>query len=300
MTRRSAIASALFSAMCFGSLAVLMALAYDAGAEPLQLMVWRFTTATVLLAGYLAVTSRADLRVGRADLGRFALLSVGGYGIASLCFAFALWFIDASIAAILLYTYPAMVVLTERFLTGEKLTPSRLAAVAMTFVGCALVIQPFGAQAAVDPRGVLLGLGAAVGYASFSILSQRLLHRRSRSSVMVYMLGFTALLGAGAVLLTGASLAPTGWEPQVWLILGAMVVFPTFLAIIFYFSAIRSLGAPQAAIVSTFEPVFTLLLAALVLSEALDAVQLVGAALVLSGVLVAEWGARRAQEPAAV
>jgi drug/metabolite transporter (DMT)-like permease len=300
MTRGSAIAAAIFSAMCFGSLAVLVVLAYDGGAEPLQLLVWRFSIAAVLLAAYVAVTSRRELLVSRADLGRLSLLSVAGYGAASLCFAFALWFTDASIAAILLYTYPAMVVLAERVLGGEPLTPSRIGAVLMTFVGCVLVIQPFGAGAAVDARGVVLGLGAAAGYANFSVSSQRLLKRMSRSTVLTYMLGFTALMGLIAALASGATLVPTGWDTSVWLVLAAIVIFPTFLAIIFYFSALRSLGAPQAALISTFEPVFTLALAALVLSESLGSVQLLGAAFVFGGVLVAEWGARRAQQIAAV
>jgi drug/metabolite transporter (DMT)-like permease len=300
MRRSSAVTAAVVSALCFGSLAVLASAAYTRGAEPLQLLVWRFGLATVLLAAFLGVRSPVSLRASRGDLGRYAIVSGAGYGAASLCFFFALQFADASVVAILLYTYPAMVVLAERVLSGEPLSRSRIAAVALTFLGCVLVIDPFGGAPAVSLPGLLLGLGAAVGYASFSVLSARWLKGRDRGGLMVYMFGFTALIALAAALLSGSSVGVASWGPDVWLLLGAIVVFPTFLAILLYFAALRSLGAPQAALISTTEPVFTIALAAVALGETLTPVQWLGAAFVIGGVAVAELGARREEALATV
>ena len=300
MTRRSAVGAAVISALCFGSLAVLASAAYQRDAEPLQLLVWRFGLATVLLAAFLGIRSPESLKTTRGDLARFAVLSGAGYGAASLCFFFALRYADASVVAILLYTYPAMVVIAERFITRAPLRGSRIAAVAATFAGCVLVIDPLSESGAVSPVGIVLGLGAAAGYASFSMLSQHWLKGRSRGGLMVYMFGFTALLALAAALLTGSTVSATAWTSEVWLLLAAIVVFPTFLAILLYFAAIRSLGAAQAALISTTEPVFTIALAAVVLGEALSPVQWAGAACVIGGVVVAEWGARRSEVPIAV
>ena len=300
MTRRSAVASAVISALCFGSLAVLASMAYQRGAEPLQLLVWRFGLATGLLAAFLGIRSPASLKVTRPDLARYAVLSGAGYGAASLCFFFALRYVDASVVAILLYTYPTMVVVVERFTTGVPLTRSRMAAVAVTFLGCVLVVDPFGEAGAMSAIGVLLGLGAAAGYASFSVLSHRWLKGRSRGGLMVYMFAFTALIALGAAMVTGSSISPEAWSAEVWVLLGTIVLLPTFAAILLYFAALRSLGAAQAALISTTEPVFTIALAALVLGERLTIVQWVGAALVICGVVIAETGARRAEALAAV
>ena len=81
--------------------------------------------------------------------------------------------------------------------------------------------------------------------------------------------------------------------------LGAIVVVPTFIAIVLYLEGIRGLGPSQAAVISTLEPLFTIVLAGIVLHERLVLIQWVGAALVLSGVVFAEVAARRIEQPAA-
>jgi len=300
MDRRASVIAALVSAACFGTLAIFTSLAYSGGALPLQLLTWRFTLAAVLLGGYLALTRPSALRVSGGDLGRYAVISLLGYGAASICFFFALTFTDASVVAILLYTYPAMVVLGERILFGVPLSSGRGVAVALTFGGCALVSDPLAAQGGVQPLGIVLGLGAAACYTAFSMLSDRWLTGRPRATLMTYLFVYTALLSATAALVTRTPLMPATWEPIVWPMLLGIVALPTFAAILLYLRAVRGLGAGQAAILSTFEPVFTIVLAALVLSESLSLVQWCGAALVLAGVFIAEKAGRPAPELAIV
>lgn len=300
MQRRASVIAALIPAACFGTLAIFTSIAYKHGALPLQLLTWRFTLAALLLGGYLAVTRPNSLRVPLADVGRYAVISMLGYGAASICFFFALTFTDASVVAILLYTYPAMVVLAERVFFGVKLSSGRGFAVLLTFVGCALVSDPFSAQGGVGFLGIVLGLGAAACYSMFSMLSDRWLEGRPRLTLMAYLFVFTALLSGAAALFTGTGLSVAGWTPLVWLMLAGIVVFPTFIAILLYLRALRGLGAGQAAILSTFEPVFTIALAALVLGESLSPLQWCGAGLVLVGVFIAERAGRPAEELALV
>lgn len=300
MNRRASVAAALVSAACFGTLAVFTTLAYSAGALPLQLLTWRFALAAVLLGGYLALTRPGTLVVPLSDLGRYAAISIFGYGAASICFFFALTHASASIVAILLYTYPAMVVLVEWLLFGERPSRARWAAVGLTFAGCALVVNPFGSGSNVGITGLLLGLGAAAGYTSFTMVSHRKLEGRPRMTLMTYLFVFTSLMAAAASLLTGTSLDVSGWGPDLWLLLGGIVLFPTFVAIVLYLRALRGLGAGQAAILSTFEPVFTIALAAVVLGEKLAPIQLTGAVLVLAGVFIAERAGAPTEEMAIV
>jgi len=298
MERRTAAVAAVVSAGCFGTLAILGRLMYDRGAEPLQVLVWRFTLAALLLGAYTAITQPGALRVSSAVLVRLGAASLLGYGAASLCFFFALDHADASVVAILLYTYPAMVVLFELAAARSLPTPARFVAVALTFAGCVLVVDPFGGALRVEPVGVALGLGAGLGYASFSLLSQQVMKQTSRSVLMVYLFAFTAALAAGAAGVTGSSLSAASWDVEVWALLAVLVAVPTFAAVVLYLRAVRVLGASQAAILSTFEPVFTLALAVAVLRESLSAVQWAGAALVIAGVVLAERTSQTAEEPA--
>ena len=113
MRRGVAVLLVVASAACFGTVGVLTLLAYEHGARPLPILAWRFAIAAAAMAGYLALVRPSALRIRSGDLGRFALLSVTGYGAASLCFFFALQHASASVVAVLLYTYPALIAAAE-------------------------------------------------------------------------------------------------------------------------------------------------------------------------------------------
>lgn len=292
MKRRTALLAVTAAAGCFGTLAVFTSLAYERGAEPLQLLFLRFALATVCLAAYLLLTVPERLRIRRGDLGRFVVLSVAGYGAASVCFFFALEFVDASVAAILLYTYPAMVFLAEVVTSAGRVDPWRAIAVLLVIAGCALVVDPFTVSGGVHPLGVALGLGAAAGYASFTVLSHRWMPGRSRIVLMTYTFGVTAVLVGVIALVVGAPVAPVGWGWELWALLAGILVVPTLAAVILYLRALARIGAGQASVLSTFEPVFTIALAALVLGDRLSSWQLAGGLLVVGAAVLSELRAR--------
>lgn len=300
MNRNASVVAVVVAAACFGTLAVLTTMVYEYDVRPLPLLAWRFALSALLLFGYLAVRRPSSILVPASDIGRYSALALAGYGAASICFFFALKFADASVVAVLLYTYPAMVALAEAVSGQRRLTRLRFAAVALAFMGCALVLDPLSAEGAVRASGVLLGLGAAVGYSVFNMLSHRWLPGRSRIVLMAYTFGI-ASIGIGAVtLVSGGSLSVRGWTGEVWLLVGTIVLVPTFLAVVLYLRGIERLGPSQASILSTFEPIFTILLAAAVLGERLSPVQWAGAALVGAGVVAAERDARPVDDMAVV
>ena len=301
MSRRWSLVAVVVSAACFGTLAILAPLAYDANATPLPLLAWRFMFAALLLAAVSALRSPRSLLVPRGDLLRFAALAVTGYGAASVCYFFALKFADASVVAVLLYAYPAFVTLASWVFLGEKATWQAGAAVLLTFLGCALVVGLLGGAARAQWQGIALGLGAAVGYTLFNLLSHRWLPGRSQLVMMTYTFGVASLMAAGLALGVGQSLSPAAWEPSAWWLMAAIVAVPTFAAIMLYLQGIRGLGPAQAAVVSTLEPLFTIALASIFLPmQTLAPVQLFGAGLVLAGVVWAEVSGRSAEPLAAV
>lgn len=303
MSRKWSLVAVVVSAACFGTLAVLTPLAYESGARPLPLLAWRFVIAALLLAALALVRDRSALRVPLSDIGRYSLLALTGYGAASVCFFYALVFADAAVVAVLLYAYPAFVTIAGWVFMGERATVGKGLAVAVTFLGCALVVGVGSAQAHASWQGIALGLGAAVGYTLFNLLSHRWLPGRSRLTMMAYTFGIAALLPAiGAIAADGlGGLSTGGWSGTTWGLLVAIVLIPTFAAIVLYLEGIRGLGPSQAAVVSTLEPIFTIALAWLFLDQAqLTWLQLAGVGLVLAGVVAAELGERGALEPAGV
>lgn len=300
MSRRWSLVAVIVSAACFGTLAVLTPLAYRAGAAPLPLLAWRFLFASLLLAAVTVSRRGGSLRVGAADFARFSALAVTGYGAASICFFFALKYADASVVAVLLYAYPAFVTVASWLFLGEKATWQRAGAVLVTFAGCAMVVGLFGGAVRASWQGIALGLGAAVGYTLFNLLSHRWLPGRSQLVMMTYTFGVASVMAAILTLASGNTMSPSAWQGSVWWLLAAIVIVPTFFAIVLYLEGIRGLGPSQAAVISTLEPLFTIVLAGVVLGEQLAPVQLLGAGLVLAGVVWAEVSARMAEPLAAV
>lgn len=311
MSRTWALLSVVVSAACFGTLAVLTPLAYRAGATPLPLLAWRFLFASLLLVTLVALRSPVALRVPRGDVLRFSSLALTGYGAASICYFFALQYATASVVAVLLYAYPALVTLASWVFLAERPSWQRIAAIVVTFAGCAMVVGLFGGDVYVKPLGIALGLGAAVGYTLFNLLSNRWLPGRSQLVMMAYTFGIAAI-GTATVAFAvaiargvpvaqlGGVLSPAAWQSRVWVLLAVIVVVPTFAAIVLYLEGIRGLGPAQAAVISTLEPLFTIALARVFLHEALKPMQFAGAALVLAGVVAAELSARATEPPPVV
>lgn len=299
MRRSTALLAVAVSAACYATLAVLVRLAYDAGLQPLPLLAWRFALVAVLVGAVQMARSPRALAIGWRSASRFAVLALAGYGLGSISFFFALRYADASVVAVLLYAYPTFVTLiiavAERRIPGR----ARVAALLATFAGCALVLDPLGGTG-VRPLGVVLGVGAACGYAAFSYLSHKWMGPHPRLVLMTYVFAVSSALAGAAALVTGGTLSPETWPMSGWVLLGVIALVPTFAAVILYLEGIRRLGAAQAAIVSTFEPLFTIALASAVLGERMHPIQWVGAVLVVAGVIAGEAGERPGIEPAPV
>jgi drug/metabolite transporter (DMT)-like permease len=292
VTRRIAVVTVVASAACFATLGILTKWAFAGGADPSSLLAVRFLAAAVVMGVVQAVRDPRGLRVTRGDLLRFLGLSVTGYGAASLCYSYAVRDIGASVTTVLLFTYPALVSIISWLLWREDFPPRRIAAVVLTFLGCGLVADVFSGVSGVNLRGILLGLAAGLGYAIFNVLSYRSLGRTPRLTIMTYMFGFSAI-GMGIVAAATGSLAAVArWDSAAWISLALIVVVPTFAAVMLYLGGIKALGAAQAAIISTLElPLTVVFAAALFADERLGPGQLLGAAIVLAGVVLAEWGA---------
>lgn len=301
MRRGTSLVAVMISAAFYGSLAVLAPLAYERGAQPLPLLTWRFILAAALLFSLVALWRRAEFRASAPDIGRYALLGLTGYGAASICFFYALEYADSGVVAVLLYTFPALIAIAEWAIKRQPPAGGQVAAVCTTFIGVVLVLDPFRPGVSAGPKGIVLGLGAAAGYALFSLLSDRWLPGRSGLVMMAWMFAWGALLAASATVVAAlvantapvAALSPLGWRPSTWALLVVIVIVPTFAAVVLYLQGIRGLGPAQAAVISTLEPLVTIVLAWWVLAQPFSAIQIAGAVFVLVGVVLSEVTARR-------
>ena len=267
------------SAIAFGAMAIFGKLAYDAGVGLLTLLFVRFSIAAPVLwiaalrrRGALASASRRTLLAGLA-------LGAVGYAMQAALYFAALTRMEASLLSMLLYTFPAMVVAAAIALGRETASRRRTGALLVSSGGLALVLLGAGAGA-FDWLGAALALGAALTYAAYILVSDRVVGGDLEA------LPLSALITTGAAITFGLAGSATGsidtgFASEGWLWLGAIAIVSTVTPITLFFAGLKRVGPSTAAILSTLEPLTTAALAFVVFGESLTALQLAGAALVL-------------------
>jgi drug/metabolite transporter (DMT)-like permease len=276
----------LGSGAAFGAMAVFGKLAYDYGATVGTLLAVRFVLAAALFwALVLAGGATRELRAlaGR-DIGVGLAMGACGYALQAGCYFAALERIDASLLSLLLYTFPAIVAAAAVALGRDRMDSRRLAALGLAFGGLSLVVAGAGAGA-LDPLGAALGLGAAVVYSTYILVSDGIVARvRPRVLSALVCTGAAASLTVGSALL--GELRPGELTAAGWGWLACLAVVSTVASISLFFAGLRRVGPTTASILATVEPLVTVLLAFLVFGETLGVVQVVGGGLVLAAVLV--------------
>jgi drug/metabolite transporter (DMT)-like permease len=288
----------LGSGAAFGAMAIFGKLAYGEGANVGTLLTVRFGMAALLFWAVVAVTGAlGDLRrVARRDVGIALGLGACGYALQAGCYFTALERIDASLLSLLLYTFPAMVAVAAVALGRERMNRRRAVALALALGGLVLVLAGAG-TGALNALGAALGLGAAVVYSTYILVSQGVAGRlRPQVLSALVCTGATLSLVVGTTAL--GQLHPGAVTVAGWGWLACIAVVSTVIAIGLFFGGLRRVGPTTTSILATVEPVVTVLLAFLVFGERLGGVQLVGGSLVVLAVLVLSMQPRRVPVPA--
>ena len=283
----------LASAAAFGAMGVFGKLAYDEGATVGTLLATRFVLAAALFWALLACAGGARPLRGLSGRDVWMALALGaiGYGAQAGGYFAALERLDASLLALLVYTFPVMVTVSAIALGRER--PNRRTSGALALASAGLVLVLVGAAAgALDPLGTALGLGAAVVYSGYILISEGVAAR-----VSPLALGALVCTGAATTLtlagLAGGDLDPGGVSATGFAWLAGLAIVSTVGAVALFFAGLRRVGPTAASILSTLEPVVTVALAFAVFGETLGPAQLAGGALVLLAVLAVRAPARQ-------
>lgn len=284
--RALGIAYIIASALAFGAMAILARVAYADGVDTFTLLALRFTLAAICLAG-IARARRVTLPSGR-DLASVAVLGGAGYGGQAATFFTALTLAPAGLVALLLYLHPALVAVLATVFLHERASAVKLAALVVALTGMALTVAPAltGSGTSMFPRlplGVAFGVAAAAIYAVYIVVGTRLGKR-----VAPLALSTIIVASAAVVFVVVASLKGPLFPKSAagWAAIAGIALVSTVAAITLFFAGLALVGPTQASTLSTIEPVFTIVLAALLLGERIEVIQTVGGALILGAVVL--------------
>jgi drug/metabolite transporter (DMT)-like permease len=277
MKRLAGIILIAISAASFGTLGIFARFAYADGLDALTMMALRFSLAALVLLALLAAR-REPLPRGRSLLQLIGMGAIGYVGQTSAYFS-ALKYASPGLVGLLLYTYPAFVTIQSALWLREPVTRLKVVALGLALTGLVLTVGPAGGQLS----GVLLAILAAAIYSLYIIVGAQVMRQVSAiqsSTVIFFSAGLTSSLLMAA---NGAHLPLTGAG---WAMMALMVLIATVLPVVTFLAGLQRIGATNAAMLSTLEPVVTVLLSALLLGESLKPVTLLGGGLILTAVLL--------------
>jgi drug/metabolite transporter (DMT)-like permease len=254
------------------------------------------------------ITAPRTLAVGRRELGFLVVAGVVGIGLVQWLYFVAIARLPVGIALLLEYLAPVFVALWVYFVRGEPVRPRIWGALALCLVGLAVAAQVWSGLT-LDGIGVLAGVAAGVSLAAYYLTGEHGLGRRDPLSLAAWTFAAAAVfwsvlqppwrfawssLGDGVALpgpFDGAEV-PLGALVAWIIVLGTVVPYALVLV------AIRHLGSTRTGLLGMAEPVAAGLVAWVVLGEALTPMQLVGAGVVIVGIVVAETARRPPPAPA--
>jgi len=260
------VAYVLAAAALWSTFGLFAKVLYARGYAPLELASVRSWIGWAGVA-VVALATRTPLRIRWAEVPFFAAYGILGFAAFETLFFATLERTQVGVAAALLYTAPAFVVVLSRLLWKEAIPPFRVAALAALLVGIGLVTGAVGAVAsgaAVLPTpALLLGLGSGLTYALYTLFSKVATRRHSPVAAVFWSFAFAALALALVAEPVGPLLRAGG---DVW-ILVALGIVPTLLPYLCYLRALRTLAASAAAMLASVEPVMAALLGMAALGE---------------------------------
>jgi len=281
-------ALALLAALFFSIKAIFVKLAYQYGVDAITLLTLRMALA---LPVFIAVAIIEQRKAGVQKITRrqsMSIIGLGlvGYYLASMLDFVGLQYISAGMERLILFLFPTFTVLLSMLLLGRKISRIEIGALALSYIGIALAVQQ---EVSFDGEnsllGVLLIFGSTLAYAVYLIGSGELIPRIGSRRFMAYAMTVSCL-AVIVQFLFSRDMAMLNQPVAVYGYGLAIALFSTVLPAFMLAAAIHRIGASHTSIIGGVGPVATIVLAVLLLGESMTGLQVGGALLVLTGVLL--------------
>lgn len=275
------VALILVSATAFGTNAIFAKLAYRAGLGTTQTLAFRFLLAAAGMWALALVLRQSPLRFERKSL--LALFGLGAivYTGQSLTYFTALQTLPASLCVLIVYIYPSLVVIAGWLFLRRSISKWHVVALAGSFAGLILLVG--GAELHIA-WGLVFAIAAPVIYTAYILLSESVMSRVQAVGASAVIMSGAGIAFAVIAALQGELKPPASGDG--WLVVLALALIPTMIAISTFLAGLPRVGAARASLLSTWEPVVTVILAVIIFGDRFALVQALGGVLILAAVVM--------------
>ena len=277
MRRLTGIILIAISAASFGTLAIFGRYAYAENIDTFTLLFLRFGFSASFMT-WILILRKEPFPRGRVLA---QLIGMGGIGYAGQSFLYltAIKYASAGLVALLLYLYPFFVAILSMIFLKEKLTRTKAIALVIALCGTALTVGPVSGQLI----GAVMAIVAALGYSIYIIVGANVMKHVSplQSSAVIFT---SASVVYGVLTFSnGIHLPQTNFG---WMVIAGIVVVSTIIPVTTFLAGLERVGPTNAAMLSTVEPIVTVLLAIILFGDKLLPIVLIGGALILIAVVI--------------
>lgn len=254
----------VLSATSFGVMPVLTKLAYAGGVSTYTVLFLRFGFAALMLLGYI-LSKGISLKLTRKQVLLSAALGAFGYSATALCLFSSYKYISSGLATNILYIYPAIVTVVSLFIYKERFHRAKAASLLLCIAGVFTMAGDTSSK--IRPSGILLALLAA-GFYSFYVLGTSHSEIKKISS---YVMTFYVSITASAIMfIIGICLNEINFSvitPYSLICIVLVAFISTVVALMAFLEGVKLIGPSNASILSTLEPVVSLILGVVILRE---------------------------------
>lgn len=292
-------AMVIASAILWGLYGTFVTILTSMGLSGNALVFLRMLGTSIPVGLLICATDRKAFRVRKADIPLFLCNGLLSLLFFTSCYTAAIKVTKIATAAALLYTAPAIVMVLSAVLFHEKMNARKVFCCLLAVVGCAFASglggELFAGGAAsgslITPAGLLLGLGAGLGYALYSIFSRIILNRGYSVYTNVFYSFGVAMLGFFVLSVMDGSIGQVAESPSRTALALLCGLLTGSFAYVLYTTGMKGMETSRAAQLTTIEPVTAALLGSLLFHQPLSLWEIAGIVMVVGSVVLMNAGA---------
>jgi drug/metabolite transporter (DMT)-like permease len=270
----------------------------EANMDAFQLTQIRTTLAALILLTIILLRNKSQLRATKSEIKDLVIFGIIGIAAVTSFYFFAIKYLYVSVALIIEFTAPIWIVLYLRFIKKKSVPATMWWGIAFAFSGLLLISQIWSGSS-LHPLGVFVAFLDALALALYFIFADRLSQTRTSLSLITWGMSVAAIFWAvilpwwnfpfefltNTYSLQGelSNYTAPGWVLVLWI-----VVIGTVIPYLLTVTAIRELSASTSSVIGMIEPIFAGVIAWWLLNEAFTTIQLLGCAVVLIGIYLAD------------
>lgn len=280
MSKISGIIYAVLSAVAFGFMPIFVKIAYNGGANTITVTFLRFFISTIILLLYF-LFSKTNFKIPKQQLIRVGVLGIMGYATTSLTLFLSYNYISVGLATIIHFVYPVIVTLLACTIYKEKLTLYKVLALAFSILGVYVLIGFSSLKLSL--LGIVLAIGSGIFYSIYILDIGYSCLKEVDSIILTFYLCLFSSLGMFVYGLFTKQLN-FSFSSYGYISVTGLSIICTITAIMLFNKAVKIVGSSNTSVLSTLEPITSIVLSAIIFHEAITLTTIIGSVLIIASV----------------